>query len=282
MKNTKNIFKKVLMVLCTFALCVPVAFGLIACDGTSNGGSSGKWDTGDALQNDWNLFAKSVVAGIDYIETDSSYEKLNILGAFLVSSATSSYDETNGMKVTISVAGINNSSDSVQVYELFYTGNRDGNTVPAHENYSQAGGAGTYTFTGTIQANGKQYIFNAERKVSENKNKLVVSNDSTIEISKSGNDDRSFKVEGTTTSTLNISDGKSGDILLKNVKMGSTAGFIEKATFDSSEHEKFGVANEFAYDANELVMKIAYDNENESEELALKVYPSVVSSGDAS
>lgn len=222
MKRTKNIFKKILMVLCTFALFVPMTFGLVACDSTPNGGNEGGYGK-SAVEDDRLLYAKTIVAGIDYIENDDR-NTTNILASMIAVSGEVSQNidksKEGTFKLTIKVK-------DTSVYEVFFdvTQKNDGTQVSAKlDKYEDSK---TYTLKGYIQtSDDSQYIFTAERVVDNNG---AVTSESTINISKQDSEDYSLKATGTLAKGVTFSNGSTEDFLC-SVEFGTKGTELEKAT----------------------------------------------------
>lgn len=237
------------MVLCAFALFVPMAFGLVACDSTSSGNSGGQLNSGDELTNDRRLLWGSIVAGIDYLNTDSNYDAKNIAVSLLSTSAgivTTATDDNKfeddfeGLKFkrAISISYINNDAQtSTEVYDVYYTINDGSPVYSALTGYEKNK---TYIYEGKVNAGTTIYNFNAERKVDGNGK---VKSESTIEITKNGDENKSFKVTGTYATDLIFADGKGESTKLAEIKIGSVANGIEKIVIGANTYKDVSVAN---------------------------------------
>lgn len=293
MKNTKNIFKKILMLLCAFALFVPMAFGLAACDGTSSGNSSGKLNSGDELTNDRRLFWGSIVAGIDYLNNDK-YDAKNIAASLLSASAGDVATAPNDnyfsgvgaaykFKRTISISHIDIVSEkqtSTEVYEFYYNIDKKGESSSLSSEFDSYEKSITYKYSGAVDDGTNQYNFTATRVVGSNGK---VTNESTIEIKKDKYEDKSFCVTGTYATGLTFKDGKSENTTLATITIGDTANEIEQVTIGGVTYKNVKVADS-TLGTSQLTYNFCYKENNEDKKsgCTLNVYPSVTKTGDAS
>lgn len=231
MKRTKNIFKKILMVLCTFALFVPMAFGLVACDSTPNSGNEGGYGK-SAVEDDRLLYAKTIVAGIDYIENNNrnTTNITNILASMIAVSGEVSQntDESHEKKFKLTIK-----VKDTPVYELFFNVKQK-ETEKSNETLVSAKldkyeDSSTYTLDGYIQtSDGSQYIFTAKRVVDNNG---AVTSESTINISKQDSEKDSLTATGTLAKSVTFSNGITEDSLC-SVKFGTKGTELAEATVD--------------------------------------------------
>ncbi len=297
MKNTKNILKKILMILCTFALFVPMAFGLVACDDTSSGNNGGKLNTGNELTNDRSLFWGSVISGIDYLNTQSGYDAKNI-AVSLMSATNKDLSAKKDLKIenvtegdykykqeiAISYPDNSNEQTSSVVYTLYYKANTktgDTSTSPVSSQLNSYEKSTTYLFEGQITVGEAVYNFNATREVGEDGK---VKETSTITITKQGDDSKTFNVKGTYAKGLTFTDIESNT--LATITIGETKNEIAKVVIGSNEYKNVSVANSKLDTTNKkLTYTFLYKTNNSDQTIAnctLKVYPSVTASGDAS
>lgn len=283
MKNTKNIFKKILMILCTFALFVPMAFGLVACDDTSSGNNnSGQLNSGNEFTNDKRLFWSTVVAGIDYINTESDYDAKNIAVSILsipadVDSAVNSSsksDSEDKFKCEIKINHIaNDTTTSTEVYTLYYGVTKESVVLSGLSGYEKST---TYTFKGTISVGDDIYNFSASRTIDSDGK---VTSGSTIEVDKEGYGDKSLKVEGSFATGLTFKNGKDSTELAK-ITIGKVANTIDKVTTaGAKDHYNVTVKNS-TLDAtkNQLTGKCCYKESADATavnegDFTLNVYP---------